>query len=481
MENDILLAEEDTQVYVSPVPTDGRRSLASAWLWLGLMALLGSGIFSVLLVLSRTPYVQNFFPWIDFFHTALVVHVDLSVLVWFLAFAGILWSLNSTVRFLRLGWLAFVLAATGTVVMALAAFVGDGQPLMSNYIPVLRHPMFITGLLGFTAGFTLLVGRSMIAIPRVGSRISAQGALRFGLNTVTVSAAMALMAFAWSYFGISGDVTGKSYYEILFWGGGHILQFTYTLLTLVAWLWLASVSGIRLPLSPRVVLLLFFLGSVSVFMAPLIYYSYPVVSGEHFKLFTWLMSYGGSLATLPLGLALLYGLFKSPTVTGPQALFRSALMASMYLFAFGGAIGFMIRGSNVTIPAHYHGSIVGVTLALMGLTYDLLPRLGYAMPVMKWARIQPLIYGGGQFLHVMGLVWSGGYGVQRKVAGAAQGLDGLEKVAAMGLMGLGGLIAVFGGFLFLVIVLRAMTTGRSDQQTGVSRIRTGPTANDQAS
>ena len=92
--------------YVLAVPTDSRRWLAIAWLWLGIMALLGSGVFSVLLVLSRTPYLQDVFPWIDFFRTALVVHVDLSVLVWFLAFGGVLWSLNSTPRFMLLGWSA---------------------------------------------------------------------------------------------------------------------------------------------------------------------------------------------------------------------------------------------------------------------------------------------------------------------------------------------------------------------------------------
>ena len=63
--------------FVLPVPRDNRRALANAWLWLGLLALSASGVFSVLLVLSRTPYIQDVIPWIDFFHTALGVHVDL--------------------------------------------------------------------------------------------------------------------------------------------------------------------------------------------------------------------------------------------------------------------------------------------------------------------------------------------------------------------------------------------------------------------
>jgi len=59
-------------------------------------------------------------------------------------------------------------------------------------------------------------------------------------------------------------------------------------------------------------------------------------------------------------------------------------------------------------------------------------------------------------MHIIGLVWSGGYGVQRKVAGAEQVLRSTGEVAGMGLMGLGGLIAIIGGLLFVVVVLQAM-------------------------
>jgi cytochrome c oxidase subunit I len=205
----------------------------------------------------------------------------------------------------------------------------------------------------------------------------------------------------------------------------------------------------------------FAFGLVTVFLVPIIYYSYPVTSAEHIRLFTWLMQYGGSLAALPLSLALVHGLARArraPPKTRPQ---RSALLTSMILFGAGGGIGFLIHGSNVTIPAHYHGCIIGVTLAFMGLTYELLPRLGYRPPELKWARIQPWLYGGGQLLHVAGLLWSGGYGVARKVAGSEQTLENLGQIAAMGLMGIGGLIAILGGLLFVVIVARALKPARA--------------------
>jgi hypothetical protein len=52
-------------------------------------------------------------------------------------------------------------------------------------------------------------------------------------------------------------------------------------------------------------------------------------------------------------------------------------------------------------------------------------------------------------------VWSGGYGVQRKVAGASQVLRSTQEVIGMGVMGLGGLIAIVGGILFVVVMLKA--------------------------
>ncbi len=55
---------------------------------------------------------------------------------------------------------------------------------------------------------------------------------------------------------VSPHLERKAYFELLFWGGGHVLQFTWTLLMLVGWLLLAAALGVRVPLSPRVVALL---------------------------------------------------------------------------------------------------------------------------------------------------------------------------------------------------------------------------------
>jgi len=444
--------------FVLDAPLERLRRLSIGWLSLALGSLVVGGLLTIVIVLSRTPFVQNVFPLQDLFHTALVVHVDMTVLVWFLSMAGVFWTINSNTGCVQCGWAALILCVIGSAIVAVSPFVGTGTALMTNYIPVLADPVFFLGLILFGLGFVILVLRGLFFSRSIGMLVTGQGALRFGLYSALIAAVVATGALAASYFGIPDSIQGERYFELLFWGGGHTLQFVHIQLMLVSWLWLATVSGITSRLTPRIVLFLFVIGLIPVLLTPLAYVSFDVESGDHIQTMTWLMQYGGGLAALPIGLVVLFNLINSFRKEEGLNAERSSLLSSMILFGVGGVIGFMIQGSNVTVPAHYHGSIVAVTLAYMGVTYHILPLLGFRRPIGKMVVMQPWFYGTGQLLHVIGLAWSGGYGVQRKIAGESQALDGVEKIAGMGLMGLGGLIAVIGGVLFLIVVFRAMWT-----------------------
>jgi len=449
-----------------PIPDQEPRRLASGWMLLAIAALLAAGIFSILLVMARTPVVKDIFPWNDFFYTAMVIHVNLSVLMCFLPCAGIIWSFNSSSRYILLGRAALYLAALGTVVMVASPFIDYGEPLMSNYVPVIEGPAFFSGLGLFGAGFTLLVARGLIASIPLGPWSDGAAGLRVGIYAAALAGTMAIYAFVWTYVAIPDAVEGKHYYEILFWGGGHILQFIHTLLMLVGWLWLASACGLRVLLTPRVVSIIFCLGVATVFLTPYNFLTQDVLSIESISNFTLLMWGGGGMAALPIALAIVWSAIFHETSDSRSSPLRTSLMYSILLFGAGGAFGFMIQGSNTLVTAHYHGSNGAITMAYMGLFYLLLPKLGFLEPRRRLANIQAHAFGIGQFLHAVGLAWAGGYGMQRKVAGSAQSLDNIQQTAGMALMGIGGLIAVVGGILFLVVVIRAMCCAGSSNATG---------------
>ena len=106
------------------MPEQRVRRLSTGWLLLALASLVVGGLLTVVIVLSRTPFIQNTLPWLDLFHTALVVHVDMTVLVWFLSMAGVFWSINSKALYLRGGWAALILCVTGSVIPGVVAISG---------------------------------------------------------------------------------------------------------------------------------------------------------------------------------------------------------------------------------------------------------------------------------------------------------------------------------------------------------------------
>ncbi len=451
--------QPETEPQTTPVKGPGTAGIAEPmrWLQLGVLALAIAGLFALLLVLSRTPGTEAFFPWLDFFRTALVVHVNQSVLIWFLAMAGVIWALAGEPR--GVGTLPLGLALAGTLGLSASAFVGEGAPLMNNYVPVLQRPLFFAALGLFAAGVLLRLAVAFGPLARRGLAREPDLVATAGF-TVALSCLVALASLLWSWLGMPAGLEPEIHYEYLFWGAGHALQFAFTQGMMLAWLMLAAATDAGSRVSDRALQAILLLGVLPLLAVPAIHALHPVFSVESRVAFTRLMQFGGGLGAIPLGLLVLYALFKSqPVKDAATRPLRNALGMSLLLFAAGGLIGGLIGGVNTVIPAHYHGSIVGVTLGLMGLAYLLLPRFGYPAVTGRLAAAQPLVYGAGQLLHVAGLAVSGALGIQRKTAGAAQGLDSLAAKASMGVMGIGGLLAVAGGVLFVWIMLRHFWRG----------------------
>lgn len=432
--------------------TVDQSPVAPSWLKLGVFSLIAAGLFSLLLVLSRTPGAQDIIPWIDFFHTALVVHVNLSVLIWFMSFSCLFWSIYAGSRLLILDKLALYLCVAGTGLLVVSPFLGAEKPLLNNYIPVLQHPLFFWSIGLFTLGVFIQCVRVLSIWP--GNKLN--DITKIAPYIAAIFTLVSIISLFVSWLNVPSEQDNLVYYEYLFWGSGHVLQFSHTCLLLFSWLILLVYVGGKVSLSISTIKWFFLILLLPLTYVLYIYMAHDVFSAEHITEFTDLMKYGG-LTSMPLSLVIVWGFLASKLDTNDEnKAAKAALFTSISLFAVGGVIGYLIHGVNVVIPAHYHGSIVGVTLAFMGVAYYLLPKFGYKKPVWKMAHMQPYVYAGGQLMHVLGLAWSGGYGVQRKTAGSAQGLDSLPEVIGMGMMGLGGLISIIGGILFLVVMLRSM-------------------------
>lgn len=440
------------------LPTTQKQTLR--WLWLGVSALAIAGLFAIILVAARTPQIAKFG---DIFTVALVVHVDLSVLFWFLCVACLGWSRMQARHGVALPYWqsgGFYTVAAATAAVALSPIDPHWEALKSNYIPVLNNFPFILGLGLLAAGMVvMLLPLARMATPSRWKHTTTEETLFFDAGITT---AIALVAFAFSARLLPADLPHEMRFNQLFWAGGHILQFTFTLLMMAGWVALAHMFLTRPVPRPLVrIASLICVGAALKSFAG--FTKHPFDTSDFMVYQTRVMIELGGTGAGILGLYLLYRLLFTPGITRQNRAYVATLVCSMVLFVAGGALGLMIRGENVTVPAHYHGAIIGITLALMGYAYSLLPHYGYkSVAATRLALWQPIVLCIGQLMHIGGLAYSGGYGVLRKTpAGETPNLAPDVK-AALGFMGMGGLLAIIGGLLFVVVMVRAL---RKKQET----------------
>lgn len=427
------------------------RRIAGAWLLLAVCALALSTACALLLIASRTPLLAPLAAGGELFRRALVLHVGLAVLVWFLAGAAGFWSMAAGAAATSARWCALALGATGMAAMVAPLLLGAGQPLLANYIPVLDHPLFLAGLALFLAGVALCAACSLAPLLR---RVRAGPAWRLGALLSLAAFALALLALAASA-AQTGFGQGQAGFELLAWGPGHMLQFVHVILMMCAWQALAGqVFGAEGALGRRAVSALLLLAFAPLLAAPVLYLQYGVASAEFRRGFTLLMAFGAWPAASLMGLHLLMRLWRAGRAAWAAPL-APALLLSVLLFLLGCAIGSLIRADSTMVPAHYHGTVGAVTLAYMALGYRLLAAWGGA-PTPRLCRLQPQLYGGGLMLLALALAWSGALGVPRKTLHADVIVQYPAYFAAMGLAGLGGLLAIGGALLFLAAVARSL-------------------------
>lgn len=419
------------------------NKLIPSWLFLAVSAIAIAGLYSIVLVALRTPVFAEMLPHVNFFRSSLVVHVDLSILVWFFAIQLGLVSLY--IRNEHFSKAILALAALGAILIAVSPLY-PGIPLLNNYVPILQNFPFALGLAMFICA--LLISNVYVVLRLLLFKWQHQSLY------VLTSAIISLAAMICIYIshtrlqriGYVNDFGMQDYFERLFWGGGHILQFVYLQLLQFAWIKLYERIAGRLLVLNRFLVIMAWLNVITVL--PLLLVNIDISSAEYTLIYTDHMRYFGGIAPTLLAAYLLYKIKPKTYIS----LEFAAFTCSMLLFFAGGVISLFIAGSNTIIPAHYHGSVVGITVAMNGLIFVLLTDQGFKFIKGKLANLVLYIYSGGQLVHIFGLAISGGYGALRKNHGEV--LAAKARIA-LSFMGVGGLIALIGGLLFVYLCYNA--------------------------
>ncbi|NUM50047.1 MAG: cbb3-type cytochrome c oxidase subunit I [Flavobacteriales bacterium] len=467
------------------------------------VSLLIAALGAILLVFTRW---QDFHvlssPW---YYRIIGLHGVNALVFWIVFFeiAGLYFGstvvLNSRFCAPKLGWLSFILMATGFILTDVMILSGNADVTMTSYVPLKAHPLYYLGIILFAVGALIGVGLFFgnIALAKKEGKVGKTLPLfTYALMAAAIIAVLTLLSgalvyvptFLWS-LGLVESID-PAWYRLVWWGFGHSAQ-QINVCAMVG-IWYLSVrlvlGGSSINEKVSRVAFLFYILFISIASAHHLLVD-PAVSST-WKV--WNTSYAMYLAVLA---SMIHAFAVPSSMEAAQrrlghnkGLFDwliklpwgnpafSSITLAIIGFGFIGGITGVIYGMEQTniivhntlaIVGHFKGTVViGTTLTFMGITYYLVPLMFRRKIVaFKLAKIQPWMFFFGIALLAIGMIALGMFGIPRRhydiaFTGGPFTYDfNLVSGFIWVLFGLGGVLSFLSMLIWILIVVVSVFFG----------------------
>lgn len=482
------------------------------------LALLVGGIAALLVLLTRWQAVHLLDA--TMFYRMLTVH-GMNMLIFFILFfeMAVLYFasavlLNARVPRPGFGWLAFVLMVVGTLMVEWTMWTGRADVLFTSYVPLRAHPAFYLGVILFAVGAIVVVGlffATLVVAKREKTYSGSVPLVTYGALTAAIIAAITLLhgaavyipTFLWSLDVMNVD---PQMYRLVWWGLGHSSQQINVAAMVSIWYLLAALTVGGVVLNEKVSRTAFVLYVLFISMASAHHLLVDPGMGPSWKVWnTSYFMYMAVLASMIHGFTVPAGIEIGQRLRGvTQGLFGwlsrapwgdpgfSSLIFSLVVFGFvGGITGVtfgteqinIIAHNTLRIPGHFHATVVsGTAMAFMGVTYYVIPLIfRREVAFFSMARLQPYFFAGGMLVFSMAMTFAGTFGVPRRHAditflGAPFRPEFSPAVdLVIGVMAVGGLIAITGGAMYILITVWSVFFGKklAPDESGLGQGRRG--------
>jgi cytochrome c oxidase subunit 1 len=482
------------------------------------VALLVGGVAALLVLLTRWQAVHL----LDavWFYRMLTVH-GMNMLIFFIIFfeMAVLYFasavlLSSRVPAPKVGWAAFGLMLTGTLLVEWTMWTGQADVLFTSYVPLRAAPNFYLGVILFAVGALVVVGQFfaiLVVAKRERTYTGSVPLVTFGALTAAIIAAVTLLHGALVYIPTwlwSMDLIGidPQWYRLIWWALGHSSQQINVAAMVSIWYLLGAFTVGAVVLNEKVSRVAFVLYILFISMASAHHLLVDPGMGPAWKVWnTSYFMYMAVLASMIHGFTVPAGVEVGQRLRGAgRGLFDwlrhapwgdpgwSALVFSITVFGFvGGITGVtfgteqinIIAHNTLRIPGHFHATVVsGTALAFMGVTYYVIPLIfRREVSFFRLAKIQPYLFAIGMLVFSMAMTFAGSFGVPRRhwditFSGApfiAQFSPAVDLVMAV--TALGGLVGILGGAIYIIVTVHSVFLGRklAPDESGLGAVGKG--------
>ena len=479
------------------------------------LALTLGGVLALLMALTRWEAVRLLPPELYYRFTSTHGVVMLVFWIVFFEIAALLFGgtilINHRLKGVRFAWAYTWMMVIGAVVTTATTLSGQANNMFTAYPPLVNHPMFYVGILLFAVG--ALCGACHFVVQvwtarREGVLAGPLPLVVYGLLAAAIIAIWTLLHGAVAYvpalFQSLGWLTlDPAVYRTLFWGFGHGAQQINLAAMVAAWYALGALTTGARPVNEGLSRFAFVLYLVGINMGSMHHLLVDPGIGMHARIInTSYFMYAALLGSLIHAFSIPAALETAQRARGfTKGLFGwlvagpwrepgfSALIISVVGFGFIAGVSGVLMGTmqlnmlihnTLFVVGHFHATVVlGTTVAFMGLAYYVVPLVTQRdLAFLGLARWQPFVFGAGLLTLIGGLMLAGKLGASRRAWDASFSLAPLqvESLAspwitfANALIGIGAIVAVAGGAMFVLIMVATVFLGTRSERPAIGRL-----------
>lgn len=479
------------------------------------LSLATGGVLALLMALTRWEAVGLLPPELYYRFTS--AHGTVMLVFWIVFFeiAALLFGgtilINHRLKGVAVAWTYSWMMAIGAVLTTVMALSGHANNMFTAYPPLVNHPLWYVGILLFAVGALLACCHFVVQLwtaRKEGVVVGPFSLVVYALLAAAVIAIWTLLHGAVAYvpalFQALGWMTlDPAIYRTLFWGFGHGAQQINLAAMVACWYALAALTTGARPVNEGLSRFAFVLYLIGINMGSMHHLLVDPGIGMHARIInTSYFMYAALLGSLIHAFSVPAAVETAQRARGHvQGLFGwlvagpwrepgfSSLMISLIGFGFIAGVSGVLMGTmqlnmiihnTLFVVGHFHATVVlGTTMAFMGLSYYVVPLvMKRDLAMLGMARLTPYVYGAGLLTLIAGLMLAGKNGVSRRTWDATYGAGYLQVdtlstpviTFANALIGIGALVAVAGGIMYVLIMVATVFFGRPSERPNVGRL-----------
>jgi len=479
------------------------------------LSLAAGGTLALLMALTRWEAVGLLPPELYYRFTS--AHGTVMLVFWIVFFevAALLFGgtilINHRLKGVAVAWTYSWMMAIGALLTTAMALSGAANNMFTAYPPLVNHPLWYVGILLFAVG--ALMGCCHFVVQLWTARKEGVVAGPFSLVVYALLAAAIIaiwtllhgaLAYIPALLQSLGLITlDPAIYRTLFWGFGHGAQQINLAAMVACWYALAALTTGARPVNEGLSRFAFVLYLIGINMGSMHHLLVDPGIGMHARIintsyFMYAALLGSLIHAFSVPAAVETALRARGHVNGRFGWLRagpwrepgfSSLMISLIGFGFIAGVSGVLMGTmqlnmlihnTLFVVGHFHATVVlGTTMAFMGLSYYVVPLVTKRdLAFLGMARATPYVYGAGLLTLIAGLMLAGKNGVARRSWDATYSAGNLQVDTlatpiidfANTLIGIGALVAVAGGIMYVLIMVATVFFGRPSETPNVGRL-----------